>query len=162
MAESTDLKGTLIAVARQYRLGPVRRAVNRVVAVMVRRGSGSRATYLLTTKGSRSGLDRTTPVIPVETDGHRYLVSPYGTVAWVGNVRASGEVVLSRGGVSERFTAREVEADEAGPVLRQYVAQARVTAPYFDAKRDDPVEAFVAEADRHPVFRLGQLAAPGA
>ena len=40
-------------------------------------------------------------------------------------------------------------------MLRHYLGEARVTAPFFDAKRDDPVEAFVAEADRHPVFRLG-------
>lgn len=154
-------EGALIAVARQYRLGPTRRAVNRLVAVMVRRGSGSNSTYLLTTKGSRTGLDRTTPVIPVEMEGHRYLVSPYGTVGWVHNVRASGEVVLSRGRVSDRLATSEVEATEAGPVLRKYLSQARVTAPYFDAERDDPVEAFVAEADRHPVFRLSPLAAPG-
>jgi hypothetical protein len=29
-----------------------------------------------------------------------------------------------------------------------------VTAPFFDVTADDPVERFVAEADRHPVFRL--------
>lgn len=46
-------------------------------------------------------------------------------------------------------------------MLRRYLSQARVTAPSFDAKRDDPVEAFVAEAPTHPVFRLSQLAAPG-
>ena len=146
-------------MARHYRIGPTRRAVNRLVAVMVRRGSGSSTTYLLTTKGARSGLDRTTPVIPVELDGHRYLVSPYGTVGWVHNVRASGEVVLSRGRVCDTLAVSEVEAAEAGPVLRKYLSQARVTAPYFDAKRDDPVQAFVAEANRHPVFRLSQLTA---
>jgi len=26
--------------------------------------------------------------------------------------------------------------------------------PFFDAKRDDPVERFVEEAPRHPVFKL--------
>jgi hypothetical protein len=34
------------------------------------------------------------------------------------------------------------------------VRQVRITAPFFDARRTDPVEDFVAEADRHPVFRL--------
>jgi hypothetical protein len=27
-------------------------------------------------------------------------------------------------------------------------------APFFDVMRDSPLEAFAAEADRHPVFRL--------
>jgi hypothetical protein len=39
-------------------------------------------------------------------------------------------------------------------VLKVYVRRVPITAPYFDAKKDDPVEQFVAEADRHPVFRL--------
>jgi hypothetical protein len=39
-------------------------------------------------------------------------------------------------------------------VLKVYVRQVPVTAPYFDARRSDPVDAFVAGADRHPMFRL--------
>jgi len=42
----------------------------------------------------------------------------------------------------------------SGSVLKVYVRRVPITAPYFDAKRSDPVEAFVAEAHRHPVFRL--------
>jgi hypothetical protein len=34
------------------------------------------------------------------------------------------------------------------------VKQVSITRPFFDATKDDPAEAFVAEADRHPVFRL--------
>ena len=55
---------------------------------------------------------------------------------------------------SDSVIAAELRAAEAGPILRRYVDQVRITAPFFDAKRNDPVEAFVAEADRHPVFRL--------
>ena len=146
-------------MARTYHLGFIRRAVNKVVAVLTRRGLGS--TYLLTTRGAHTGLDRTTPVIPVEIGGERYLVSPYGEVAWVHNVRSSGQVTLGRGDRSDSFAAHEVSAEEAGPVLRHYLGEARVTAPFFDATRDDPVEAFVAEADRHPVFRLGPRSTPG-
>jgi hypothetical protein len=29
-----------------------------------------------------------------------------------------------------------------------------VTAPFFDAKVDDPVEKFIEEAPSHPVFKL--------
>jgi hypothetical protein len=89
------------------------------------------------------------------------VVSPYGTVGWVHNVRASGEITLSHGRQVDRFAAEEVEADEAGPVLREYLSQARVTAPFFDAKRGDRVDTFVAEAARHPVFRLTQPSTRG-
>jgi hypothetical protein len=35
-----------------------------------------------------------------------------------------------------------------------------LTLPYFDAKLDDPVERFAAEADKYPVFEIlpGSLA----
>jgi hypothetical protein len=50
-----------------------------------------------------------------------------------------------------------VGAAEAGPVLKRHVAVATKTQPQFDAKRDSPVEDFIAEADRHPVFELTPL-----
>ena len=52
------------------------------------------------------------------------------------------------------YAVREVTAEEAGPVLTRDVAVATATRPYFAADKDAPVEAFVAEADRHPVFAL--------
>jgi hypothetical protein len=50
--------------------------------------------------------------------------------------------------------AEEVGPEQAAPILRRYVRQVRITAPFFDARRTDPLESFVAEAGRHPVFRL--------
>ncbi len=145
-------------MARSYRLGPARRAINMVMTAMVRAGLGSKSTYLLTTTGRKTRQQRTTPVILVETGGERWLVSPYGMVGWVHNVRATPEVSLRRGRRTERLRAREVDPETAGPVLRQYLRNVRVTAPFFDAKPDDPVERFVAEAGRHPVFRLEEAA----
>jgi hypothetical protein len=82
------------------------------------------------------------------------LVSPYGQVGWVRNVRAVPEVSLRRGRTTQALYAREVAADTAGPVLKSYVRQVKVTAPFFDAKVDDPTPSFIAEASRHPVFQL--------
>jgi hypothetical protein len=56
--------------------------------------------------------------------------------------------------VRQSLVAKEVGAQEAGPILKRYVRQVRITAPFFDARHTDPVEDFVAEASRHPVFRL--------
>jgi deazaflavin-dependent oxidoreductase (nitroreductase family) len=141
-------------MAKDYELGPTRRFVNSLMAGLTRRGWGPKTTFLLTTIGHRSGEERTTPVIPVDLDGNRYLVSPYGDVGWVHNIRASGRATLTRGKQVDQVEVEEVGADEAGPVLRDYVNQAKVTAPFFDADRKDPVEAFVAEAAKHPVFRI--------
>ena len=141
-------------MAKTYRLGPGRRAVNMLMKPLVRLGIGGKSTYLLTTTGSRTGQQRTTPVILVENDGQRWLVSPYGMVAWVHNVRAHPQVTLRHGGRAETLHAEEVGPLTAGPVLQRYVRNVPVTAPFFDAKGDDPVEKFIEEAPRHPVYKL--------
>lgn len=112
------------------------------------------STYLLTTRGRKTGRPLTHPVTVVEQDGRRWLVSPYGEVSWVRNARATGRVRLGRRGDWAEYAVREVGAGEAGPVLKRYVGVATATRPYFGADKDAPVEDFVAEADRHPVFAL--------
>jgi deazaflavin-dependent oxidoreductase (nitroreductase family) len=141
-------------MARQYRLGPVRRTVNAVVTPLVKLGVTPRNTVLLTTTGRKSGQPRTTPVALIDLDGERWLVPSYGNVGWVHNVRAWPRVVLQRGKRAKSLRAEPVDAARAGPVLKVYVRRVPVTAPYFDARRSDPADGFVAEADRHPVFRL--------
>jgi hypothetical protein len=39
-------------------------------------------------------------------------------------------------------------------VLRKYLAEVRVTRPYFDGGPDSPDELLAAEIAQHPVFRL--------
>jgi hypothetical protein len=63
----------------------------------------------------------------------------------------SRQVILQYGRTKRANVVREVGAAEAGPVLKRYVAVAPKTRPQFDAK-DSPVEQFIQEADRHPVF----------
>src|SRR5579872_143652 len=117
-------------MAKTYQLGLARRAVNTLMKPLVRLGIGGKSTYLLTTTGRRTGQQRTTPVTLVETDGERWLVSPYGMVAWVHNVRAQPEVTLRHGRRVETLHAEEVGPVAAGPVLQRYVRNARVTTPF--------------------------------
>jgi deazaflavin-dependent oxidoreductase (nitroreductase family) len=111
-------------------------------------------TSMLTTTGRRTGRSRSTPVIPVRQGDRQWLVAPYGEVSWLLNARASGEVILRRGRTSQTFTIREVSAVEAGPILKQYIAVASATRPYFRADRDAPISEFIAEAELHPVLEL--------
>jgi deazaflavin-dependent oxidoreductase (nitroreductase family) len=128
--------------------------VNVLVKAMLRTPFAPEGTYLLCVRGRKTGRRYSTPVRLVE-DGHgRFLVAPYGERGWVKNARAAGSVELSRRGRTERLRAEELSAAEAAPVLQRYVRQIPVTRPFFDARSDDPVETFAAEADRHPVFRL--------
>jgi deazaflavin-dependent oxidoreductase (nitroreductase family) len=139
--------------ARQFRPSRGRRVGDAIMSLFVRAGLVP-STYLLTTRGRKTGRPLTHPATVVEDDGRRWLVAPYGAVSWVHNARAAGRVTLRRRGDRRDYAIREVPAEEAGPVLKRYVAVATATRPYFGADKDAPVEDFVAEADRHPVFEL--------
>jgi deazaflavin-dependent oxidoreductase (nitroreductase family) len=140
-------------IVKLYRPGRWLRAENALMSALVRAGLIP-SSYLLITKGRRTGRMRSNPVTIVEHDGRRWLIAPYGPVSWVHNARGAGRVGLRRRLEMRHYAIREVPAVEAGPVLRRYVAVATATRKYFQADRDAPVEQFVAEANRHPVFEL--------
>jgi deazaflavin-dependent oxidoreductase (nitroreductase family) len=139
--------------ARTYRPSRGRRVGDAIISVFIRAGLVP-SSYLLTTRGRKTGRPRTNPVTVVEHDGKRWLVAPYGPVSWVHNARAAGRVTLRRRRDTREYAVREVAAQEAGPVLKRYVGIATATRAYFQAAKDAPVEDFVAETDRHPVFEL--------
>jgi len=142
---------------RQFRTSRASRAADAVMGRLVGAGLVP-SSYLLTVRGRKTGRPRTLPVTVAEHDGKRWLVAPYGPVSWVHNARAAGQVTLRRRSTTRAYAVREATAQEAGPVLKRYVKVASATRPYFAATKDSPVEDFVAEADRHPVFELIPLA----
>ena len=137
---------------------------NAIVSVLARAGIGP--IYLVTTRGRKTGRLHTNPVVPVDHEGKRWLVAPYGAVSWVHNARDAGRVSLRHGRETRDYKVRVAQPDEAAPVLKRYVGVATRTRACFEATKDSPVEDFVAEADRHPVFELtpveyaAQTAAP--
>lgn len=135
--------------------GTTRGVLNAVMTRVLRLGLGPPGVWLLTTRGRRTGKPHSTPVSLVEDETGSYLVSPYGTSAWVYNARAAGSVTVRRGKRSQTLPITELDAAQSAPILKRYVQQQRIVRPWFDAPHDGPVEAFAAEADRHPVFRLG-------
>jgi deazaflavin-dependent oxidoreductase (nitroreductase family) len=68
---------------------------------------------LLTIRGRKSGLPRTTPVAIVEVSGRRWVWAPWGDVQWVRNLRAAG-----RATISVRRRKEEVAATELNPAQR--------------------------------------------
>jgi deazaflavin-dependent oxidoreductase (nitroreductase family) len=139
--------------SRQFRRSRGRRIGDAIISVFVRAGLVP-STYMLTTTGRKSGRSLTHPATVVQEGQRRWLVAPYGAVSWVYNARAAGRVSLARRRDRGDYAVRELPAAEAGPVLKRYVAIATATRPYFAADKDAPVEDFVSEAHRHPVFEL--------
>jgi deazaflavin-dependent oxidoreductase (nitroreductase family) len=137
-----------------YRLGLWRRLINRIIRVLLRIGVSPPHTYLLTVRGRKSGHPYSTPLTLVEEAGKRWLVAPYGEVGWVRNARAAKQVTLSRVRRFETVRIVELTAEDAAPVLKKYLAQVPVVRPFFDVTPNSNLREFVAEASRHPVFRV--------
>jgi deazaflavin-dependent oxidoreductase (nitroreductase family) len=141
-------------MAKAYRVSRGTRLINSLFRALTRLGLGASYRHILTAPGRKTGRLYSTPVDIIELDDQRWLVAGYGPANWVRNVRAAGEVTLSRGRQSHRFNVEEAESPAAVPVLRKYMTEVRVTRPYFDAAPDSPDEDVAAELPRHPVFRL--------
>lgn len=141
-------------MAKTYQVNGMTRFANRVMKQMARFGLTPPRVVMLTVKGRKSGKEYSAPVSPLELDGERYLVSPYGNMNWVKNARAAGEVTLSQRGTSETVRIEELGPQDSAPVLKAYLARGKITRPYFDVAPDASLEAFAAEAPKHPVFRI--------
>jgi deazaflavin-dependent oxidoreductase (nitroreductase family) len=75
---------------------------------------------VLSVRGRASGQPRSTPVVVLEYDGERYLVTPYGNTEWVRNLRAAGSGQLKQHGRTKEFTATEVPVEQRPPIIEAY------------------------------------------
>jgi deazaflavin-dependent oxidoreductase (nitroreductase family) len=139
---------------RPYRKSVWRRGLNALVRPLARLGLAGRSTHVLTVQGRESGRLWSTPVSIVRDGDERWLVAPYGDRNWVKNARAAGWIELQRGRRRERLAVEEVDAEQAVPVLREYYRRFRVTRPFFEVTLESSDEDWLAEARRHPAFRL--------
>jgi deazaflavin-dependent oxidoreductase (nitroreductase family) len=137
-----------------YRKSVWRRALNALVRPLAKAGLTGPRTHLLTVPGRTSGRPWSTPVSIVRIGDERWLVAPYGDRNWVRNARAAGWVELRRGRRRELLRVEELEPAEAVPVLKEYYCSGRVTRPFFAVTLDSSAEEWLADAPRHPVFRL--------
>ena len=145
--------------ATTYRAPVRQRVADKVLGYLVRHGRGPDFMRILTVRGRRTGRPHATPVVPVEGDGLLWLVSPFGEVAWVRNVRAGSDVELSRGADRRRYRPSALGAHEAVPVLRTYLSMPseRFVRKDFDVTARSTDADIEAEAARHPVFALTPL-----
>ena len=109
--------------------------------------TGISGTCTLITPGRTSGEARKVPVIPVEHEGARYIVSTRGDSDWVRNARSSGTIELAcRKGPTGQFRAVEVPVEQREDIITAYRAKAGRTVETYWRKRPDAVD--------HPTFRL--------
>ena len=93
-----------------------------------------------------SGDEQRIPVIPVDVDGTRYVVSTRGESDWVRNARASGRIELRGRHETGSFRAVELPVEQRAPVIAAYREKAGKTVEGYWKKLPDDTD--------HPVFRL--------
>jgi deazaflavin-dependent oxidoreductase (nitroreductase family) len=65
---------------------------------------------LITVRGRKSGLPRSTPVAIIEVSGRRWIWCPWGDVQWVRNLRAAGRATITVRRREEDVAATELDA----------------------------------------------------
>ena len=132
-------------------------SVGRIPTALLEAGVLLGPLWLLETRGRRSGRTRTVPIAVLRHGGERWLVSPFGDVAWVHNARADSAATLRRGRSRHPVELVETYDGPVPEVLRRYRRTFRAV-PFvraaFRAGPTDSLETFAAIAARHPVFRL--------
>ncbi|HLE52007.1 MAG TPA: nitroreductase/quinone reductase family protein [Anaerolineales bacterium] len=140
-------------MAKLYEVTRRIRLENAILSAAIRLGIAPKGMHLVAVKGRTTGELRETPIDPIELDGKRWLVAPFGEVNWVRNARKAGQVRLRRGRTVEYLQVREADPGESAPVLRAYLKRG-YTRDYFDAGPNSLLADFEAEAHKHPVFMV--------
>ena len=95
---------------------------NPIAKLLLRAGIPMGPNVLITVRGRKSGLPRTTPVTIIENAGRRGLISPFGEVNWVRNLRTAGYATITVRGRKEEVTAVELGSTEAVEFIRDVLA----------------------------------------
>ena len=116
---------------------------------------------LITIRGRKSGLPRTTPLAVIEVSGRRWIWAPWGEVQWVRNLRAAGRATITVRRRTEEVTATELDPtqrvtffrDILGPLARGIPLGVWFIRTVDQVDLDDPLEA----AEGRRVFELHPL-----
>jgi deazaflavin-dependent oxidoreductase (nitroreductase family) len=116
---------------------------------------------LVTVRGRKSGVPRTTPVAVIQYQGRRWIWAPWGEVHWVRNLRNAGRATITVRRQREEVAATELDRSERESFFRDVMGSLAGSMPggkWFirtvdGVDLDDPVEA----SEGRPVFELHRL-----
>ncbi len=85
---------------------------------------------LVTIRGRKSGLPRTTPLAVIEARGRRWVWAPWGEVQWVRNLRAAGRATIAVRRRTEEVTATELDPTERVAYFRDVLGPFARSIPF--------------------------------
>jgi deazaflavin-dependent oxidoreductase (nitroreductase family) len=148
------------AVDIPWRLRVLRRLpfFNAIAKFLLKAGVPMGFNGLITVRGRKSGLSRTTPVAIIESSGRLWIWAPWGEVQWVRNLRAAGRATITVRRRTEEVTATELDPaqrigyfrDVLGPLARSIPFGVQFIRIADGVDLNHPVEA----AEGRPVFEL--------
>jgi deazaflavin-dependent oxidoreductase (nitroreductase family) len=156
-------------MAKHYQVTAFVRINNAIISSLLHLGVNVWSFSLLTVRGRKSGKPIETPIAIFVHDQKRYLITPYGTVNWVRNLRAAGgEATITRSRRTEKIHAIELPPEEAAPIFRKAVRsgppgipaaifrvyRSLFVLPYLNVNANSSLEEFEREVLTHPVFLL--------
>ena len=85
---------------------------------------------LITIRGRKTGLPRTTPVAIIEVSGRRWVWAPWGEVNWVRNLRAAGRATITLRRHSEEIRATELDETQRVAFFRDVLGPLARSTPF--------------------------------
>ena len=85
---------------------------------------------LVTIRGRKSGLPRTTAIAVIEASGRRWVWAPWGEVHWVRNLRAAGRATINVRGRQEEVRATELDPTERVEFFRDTLGPLARSLPF--------------------------------
>ena len=134
------------------------RFFGRILQALLRAGIPLGFNRLVTIRGRKSGLPRTTPLAVIQIGARRWVWAPWGEVQWVRNLRTTGRATIEFRGGKDEVQATELDPAERVGFFRDVLGPLARSIPFgywfirivdgVDLKR--PVDA----AEGRRVFEL--------
>lgn len=119
-----------VAVAPHERLPRRVRLFSPVLKFLIDAGVPLGFNKLVTIRGRKSGLPRTTPLAVIEVRGRRWVWSPWGESQWVRNLRAAGRATIAIRNRTEDVTATELNPTERVEYFRDVLGPLARSIPF--------------------------------
>jgi deazaflavin-dependent oxidoreductase (nitroreductase family) len=85
---------------------------------------------LVTIRGRKSGLPRTTGLAVIEVSGRRWVWAPWGDVHWVRNLRAAGRATITVRGRKEDVSATQLDPTQRVGFFRDVMVPLARSIPF--------------------------------